>query len=261
MERFITLSIAQSSNSDVANAVRLLLSSKGGYSEHKQAILALLPLCGFCGGITDDTVSTEARDSVLADIRHKIEAHVGSVQHSMKNVISAHLIVVDAAVEGEVADVQRPLHARAIERIGGKQLAQLVDDYTVIRDMCAEPPAVAIDVGLEIGACGLGSDELCDLVGSDACPIPSDDTYKDLRPAAFVEVHDKPTGSYVLRQVGARNNDTAQSLAKHFRCTVDRLVELNPKDAESGFGKRSVRLRKNAPVADYRTPTDGLTFF
>ena len=251
MNRYWFHRVSDARHAGVASTVRTLLESDGGYKAHKDALACLLPMCGIDAPDEQDCVSIADRDRVLNDIRDSIDKLLGSVTHSMKNLIGAHLMVVDAAVEGEVAGVTRPLDLSTVEVIGGQRLSSLVSDYMAVRDLLSEKPVLTPPV-VHVDMDGAGLDM-----------IPSDDVYDDLQPPSMVRVTDKPTGSYVLRKVAARNNDTAQSLAKHFRCTVEELVRLNPVDADNGFGKSSAKLRKNAPmyVADYRTATDCLSFF
>ena len=251
MNRFLHHRLSVARNQGVASTVRTLIESEGGYEAHKDALDCLLPLCGIDALNQQGEISTANRDDVLDDIRMSIEELLCSVTHSMKNLIEAHLMVVDAAVQGEVAGVTRPLDLDTVEVIGGQSLSSLVSDYMAVRDLLPEKPVSAPTV-VNVDMDGAGLDM-----------IPNDDVYEDLQPASVVPVLDKPTGSYVLRKIAARNNDTAQTLSKHFKCTVEELVRLNPKDAESGFGKTSAKLRKDAPVyvADYRTAIDGLSFF
>lgn len=251
MHRFLHYRLSATRHAGVASTVRTLLESDGGYEAHKDALTCLLPMCGIDALNEQGEISVTNRDDVLNDIRISIDEHLSSVTHSMKNLIEAHLMVVDAAVEGEVAGLTRPLDLSTVEVIGGQRLVTLVSDYVAVRDMLPEKPVRAPEV-VNVDIDGNGLDM-----------IPSDDVYTDLKTPSMVQVTDRPTGSYVLRRIAARNNDTAQSLAKHFKCTIEELVRLNPKDAESGFGKSSAKLRKDAPVyvADYRTAIGGLSFF
>ena len=84
--------------------------------------------------------------------------------------------------------------------------------------------------------------------------LDANDIYTDAETPTYITVHNHPTGSYTLRTIMSNENDTAAQLANHFRCTVDKLEELNDALRNAGFFTKGARLKANTTVyvADYR---------
>ena len=224
-------------NVDIAKSVKRLLCSQGGLQEHYDVIAMLLPHCGFEG---ECTVS-HLRDAVLRDTRQSILHHINAAsapRSSARRIILLHLDAIDAASHLTVTGVHTHgfLDDCAVQEIAGADVAKLVRGYISLS---------MITSGHDTADAHL-----------DMC---SDEVYKDQQPPTRIHVHDRPTGSYVLRKILARDNDTARKLAAHFHCSVEELLKLNPDlcDSSNGrlsFGERGAKLRKHTEVfvADYR---------